>query len=582
MALIPSIFSQFTPTDINQNQTTAADASVAASDATKQAVLEMIDNLSVGDTILGKVTAQTDKSISILTQGGVTINAQNSSSVNFEKGSLILFEIQKVSGRDVSIRPLYQNTNLQNTAQSALKQAGLPINERSLEMTARNMEYGNPIDRNSLIEAYRDVALFPEASVKSIVDLKQMDIPINDANLSQYKAYINMENSVSEAFSKISDSLIDDVIKGLNVTDESAEQFGFEALKNPMFDALSNLTDSLSEVLSGNQKIDVSKDISALISDAKELNITLNNTETLLSSLDEGKGSVGDVLKAFVSDITSESSFVAANEVQTEENAENSGNINVSVEAKEALSVPEKEIGALIKNENTAVNDNPAENNIRDVLGDISRLFEKDSVKDLFNKVFSSNWSLDVDKLKDKAEVKHLYEKLFNDTRNLLNAINESAEKFTGAKEGINNLRENIEFINDLNHYVPYIQIPFHNDENSANSELYVFKNRKNLASSDGELSAFIHLDMSNLGPTDVLVKMRDMHITTNFTMKDEDTLIFIEHHLDYLDKRLNEKGYSFEASVSTKKDEISPITRMLAENERHLLFSDTSFDARV
>ena len=582
MALIPSIFSQFTPTDINQNQTTATDASVAASDATKQAVLEMIDNLSVGDTLLGKVTAQTDKSISILTQGGVTINAQNSSSVNFEKGSLILFEIQKVSGRDISIRPLYQNTNLQNTAQSALKQAGLPINERSLEMTARNMEYGNPIDRNSLIEAYRDVALFPEASVKSIVDLKQMDIPINDANLSQYKAYMNMENSVSEAFSKISDSLIDDVIKGLLVTDESAEQLGFEALKNPMFDALSNLTDSLSEVLSGNQKIDLSKDISALIRDAKELNITLNNTETLLSSLDEGKGSVGDVLKAFVSDITSESSFVAANEVQTEENAENSGNINVSVEAKEALSVPEKEIGALIKNENTAVNDNPAENNIRDVLGDISRLFEKDSVKDLFNKVFSSNWSLDVDKLKDKAEVKHLYEKLFNDTRNLLNAINESAEKFTGAKEGINNLRENIEFINDLNHYVPYIQIPFHNDENSANSELYVFKNRKNLASSDGELSAFIHLDMSNLGPTDVLVKMRDMHITTNFTMKDEDTLIFIEHHLDYLDKRLNEKGYSFEASVSTKKDEISPITRMLAENERHLLFSDTSFDARV
>ena len=528
------------------------------------------------------MTAQTDKSISILTQGGVTINAQNSSSVNFEKGSLILFEIQKVSGRDISIRPLYQNTNLQNTAQSALKQAGLPINERSLEMTARNMEYGNPIDRNSLIEAYRDVALFPEASVKSIVDLKQMDIPINDANLSQYKAYMNMENSVSEAFSKISDSLIDDVIKGLLVTDESAEQLGFEALKNPMFDALSNLTDSLSEVLSGNQKIDVSKDISALISDAKELNITLNNTETLLSSLDEGKGSVGDVLKAFVSDITSESSFVAANEVQTEENAENSGNINFSVEAKEALSVPEKEIGSLIKNENTAVNDNPAENNIRDVLGDISRLFEKDSVKDLFNKVFSSNWSLDVDKLKDKAEVKHLYEKLFNDTRNLLNAINESAEKFTGAKEGINNLRENIEFINDLNHYVPYIQIPFHNDENSANSELYVFKNRKNLASPDGELSAFIHLDMSNLGPTDVLVKMRDMHITTNFTMKDEDTLIFIEHHLDYLDKRLNEKGYSFEASVSTKKEEISPITRMLAENERHLLFSDTSFDARV
>ena len=582
MALIPSIFSQFTPTDINQNQTTATDASVAASDATKQAVIEMIDNLSVGDTILGKVTAQTDKSISILTQSGVTINAQNSSSVNFEKGSLILFEIQKVSGRDISIRPLYQNTNLQNTAQSALKQAGLPINERSLEMTARNMEYGNPIDRNSLIEAYRDVALFPEASVKSIVDLKQMDIPINDANLSQYKAYMNMENSVSEAFTRISDSLVEDVIKGLNVSYESTEQLGLEALKNPMLEALSNLTDSLSEVLSGSAKTDISNEINALLNDAKELNISLNDTEKLLSSLDNGKGVVVDVLKAFVSDISAERSFLPAETLQSEETSESVGTQKVIVDGKEQEVPVNKENVTNIKNDSLPLNENSTETVSRDVLADISKLFEKDSVKELFNKAFSSNWSLDVEKLKDKAEVKQLYEKLFSDTKNLLNAINESTEKFSGAKEGINNLRENIEFMNDLNHYVPYIQIPFHNDENSSNSELYVFKNKKNLAASDGELSAFIHLDMANLGPTDVLVKMRDMHITTNFTMKDEDTLIFIEHHLDYLDKRLNEKGYSFEASVSTKKDEVSPIMRMLEDNERHLLFSDTSFDARV
>ena len=582
MALIPSIFSQFTPTDINQNQTTATDVSVAASDATKQAVIEMIDNLSVGDTILGKVTAQTDKSISILTQSGVTINAQNSSSVNFEKGSLILFEIQKVSGRDISIRPLYQNTNLQNTAQSALKQAGLPINERSLEMTARNMEYGNPIDRNSLIEAYRDVALFPEASVKSIVDLKQMDIPINDANLSQYKAYMNMENSVSEAFTRISDSLVEDVIKGLNVSYESTEQLGLEALKNPMLEALSNLTDSLSEVLSGSAKTDISNEINALLKDANELNISLNDTEKLLSSLDNGKGAVVDVLKAFVSDISAERSFLPAEPPQSEETSETVGTQKVIVDGKEQEVPVNKENVTNIKNDSLPLNENSTETVSRDVLADISKLFEKDSVKELFNKAFSSNWSLDVEKLKDKAEVKQLYEKLFSDTKNLLNAINESTEKFSGAKEGINNLRENIEFMNDLNHYVPYIQIPFHNDENSSNSELYVFKNKKNLAASDGELSAFIHLDMANLGPTDVLVKMRDMHITTNFTMKDEDTLIFIEHHLDYLDKRLNEKGYSFEASVSTKKDEVSPIMRMLEDNERHLLFSDTSFDARV
>ena len=582
MALIPSIFSQFSPTDINQNQTTATDAAVAASDAAKAAVLEMIDNLSAGDTILGKVTAQTDRSISILTQGGVTINAQNSSSINFEKGTLILFEVQKVSGRDISIRPLYRNTNLQNTAQAALKQAGLPINERSLEMTARNMEYGNPIDRNSLIESYRDVALHPESSVRSIVDLKQMDIPVNDANLTQYKAYMNMENSVSEAFTRISDSLIDDVINGLNVTGEVSDLTGPEAFKNPMLEALSKLSDSLSEVLTGTNKTPVINEINALINDAHDLDISLNNTKALVSMGEESTGSIADVLKVFVKDITSKESFLPADISLSETLEENGETLRPGADVKGNETQTVKGSEELINNKAASLNENAAENVSRDVLADISRLFEKESVKDLFNKAFSSNWSLDVDKLKDKSEVTQLYEKLFNDTKTLLNALNESTEKFTQAKEGINNLRENIEFMNDLNHYVPYIQIPFHNDENSANSELYVFKNKKDLSASDGELSAFIHLDMSNLGPTDVLVKMHDRHITTNFTMKDEDTLIFIEHHLDYLDKRLNEKGYSFEASVSVKKEERSPIMRMLEDNERHLLFSDTSFDARV
>ena len=408
-----------------------------------------------------------------------------------------------------------------------------------------------------------------------------MDIPINDANLSQYKAYMNMENSVSEAFTKISDSLVDDVIKGLAVTDEGSKALGLEALKNPMLESLSSLSDSLSEVLSGSNKTDLSNEINALLKDAKELNISLNDTEKLLSSLDDGKGLATDVLKAFVNDITSEKSFLPTEMPNSEETAETAA-ANANGEVKEAETLPGKENMPQIKGGNLPLGENATENVSRDVLADISKLFEKDSVKELFNKAFSSNWSLDVEKLKDKAEVKQLYEKLFNDTKNLLNALNESTEKFTGAKEGINNLRENIEFMNDLNHYVPYIQIPFHNDENSANSELYVFKNKKNLAAADGELSAFIHLDMSNLGPTDVLVKLRDRHITTNFTMKDEDTLIFIEHHLDYLDKRLNEKGYSFDANVSVKKDEVSPIMRMLEDNERHLLFSDTSFDARV
>ncbi len=165
----------------------------------------------------------------------------------------------------------------------------------------------------------------------------------------------------------------------------------------------------------------------------------------------------------------------------------------------------------------------------------------------------------------------------------IANTLSEANSKNSPAvNESINNLNENLNFMSDINHYVPYIQIPFHSNGNMNNSELYVYTNRKNMAHSDGEISAFIHLDMDNLGPTDVLVKMYGEKVSTNFTIKDEDTLIFLELRMDFLKNRLDAKGYSFDCKVSAGKNDKSPMEQMLYETGTHLVLQDTSFDARV
>lgn len=545
MSIFPgNIFTQRTNVDINSS-TTAADINAAVSDANRKTVMEMLDNLSAGDTILGKVLSQSGKNLSILTQQGVTINAKNSSLVNFEKGTSILFEVQKANGRDISIRPLYQNTSIQRTAEVALRQAGIPINERSLEMTGRNMEYGNPIDRNSLIESYKDVALYPQASVKSIVDLQKMNIEITPENLKQYQAYMNMENSVTDAFHTISDNLIDDLMG--RFANEGAE----------------GATGALSDILElfeanglVNAETMTEESVNDLINMAKESGLNLSNVSNMIESGEEV--SPHALLKAVLKDIENPSLFV---EVKPE---------TVSDEPRSLLSF----LG------NDAAEQVPASE--QDISTAMADFLDKAPLKELAKRVFDSRWSVDSEKLTDKTEIKSLYDRLYNETRQMLEILNQNTSESSAAKESINNLKENIEFMNDLNQYIPYVQIPFHAEGSMHNSELYVYRNKKSLADNDSEVSAFIHLDMEHLGPTDVMVKLLDSKVSTNFTVKDEDTLLFIEHHLDLLERRIREKGFSFDGAVSKKMNDKSPMEQMLSKNEQHLVLQETSFDARV
>ena len=580
MPLFPiNFFTERPTTDIS---TEAGDIKTAVSDS-KAAVLELLDSLHVGDTLLGKVTNQSGKNLSIVTSEGVNINAKNSALVSFDKGANILFEVTQKSGKNLSIRPLYQNTTVQKTAEVALRQAGLPINSRSLEMTGRNMEYGNPIDRQALIESYKDVALFPNASVRCIVDLQKMEIPVNDASIRQYNAYLNMENSVVSAFSEITDKIFDSVLEEFSVpslnteateplpdlngllnaiSDDTMAESAEEApapkvLVNNALDLLESVTDKLAPK-DGTVSLFLSgEDITEVLKDAEDLGLRMSVDTASLENVnfEESKVSPFDFIKGLISELRNPEIMESIPELNENQSA-NANNNTVLAEQ------PDVSLDAFSK---------------------VIEFVNKESVRNLFKKVVSSQWSLNVENLGDKAELSKLYERLITQSKDIANTLSEANSKNSPAvNESINNLNENLNFMSDINHYVPYIQIPFHSNGNMNNSELYVYTNRKNMAHSDGEISAFIHLDMDNLGPTDVLVKMYGEKVSTNFTVKDEDTLIFLEHHMDFLKNRLDAKGYSFDCKVSAGKNDKSPMEQMLYETGTHLVLQDTSFDARV
>ena len=132
--------------------------------------------------------------------------------------------------------------------------------------------------------------------------------------------------------------------------------------------------------------------------------------------------------------------------------------------------------------------------------------------------------------------------------RSSLEAVSKETQK---AAEGstlsanLNEIKSNIDFMNDLNRNMTYFQMPVRFSEGTGNGELYVFTNKKTLHNNPENVSALLHLDMEHLGPVDVYVKLAGKNVTTNFCLEDSETLDFVYDHIDRLNARLEALGYT-------------------------------------
>ena len=522
-----------------------------------KALLSLLDGLSNGETIVGKILSVNENSFKILTDSNVVINAKAQAGLALSAGADVIFEVSKSFDNKVSLRPLYQNTSSSETGRMALSQAGIPVDARSLEMTVRNMEYGNPIDRDSLQASYKDLISFPDTPVRYIVDLQQMDIPRTPENFKAYESFMNMENTISNEIISVSDSLFEDLSGILSNDVELPEGYAVNSDTVKILDSLTDFADSLPRGDAAGLELS-NKDISSLIEKFSEGNFSYNNLEELNSAY--GTLHPATVLKAVLSDIKENFTFTVPLEEQPELKTEDLLNSLLPKEEveleKEPIPMPDKQL--------------------------LADLLKNDSVKEILAKTFASQWSLEKENTSEKKEIKDLFERLYTQSKSLLDNLSSIVPKDMPVVNELANISNNLDFMQALNNYVPYIQIPFRGESGSENGELYVFKNKKHSVGGDEDLTAFLHLDMTHLGATDVFVKLSGNKVSTNFTLANEETLDFIEKNLHYLDKRLADKGYELNATSKVEKKQVTPVEVMLNNMAGKHEISKFSFDARV
>lgn len=198
-----------------------------------------------------------------------------------------------------------------------------------------------------------------------------------------------------------------------------------------------------------------------------------------------------------------------------------------------------------------------------------AQIFRSEPFKAILKNGLQKQWTLTPQELTQEGRVEEFYQKLAKESSQLTRMMNEAMQASGQGGNGtqaraMGNISENVEFMNQMNQLFNYVQLPLKLSDSQAHGDLYVYTNKKNMARRDGMLTAFLHLDMDNLGSLDVSISLQTerSQVTTKFYL-DEDSIALVEGHIDELTQRLSKKGYQCKNMILEKEEDKTVLERM-------------------
>ena len=570
--------------------------------------------LNGGDTVAGEVLSKSGGNVTLSLGDGNIVSAKLDISADIQVGTSILFNVKSSDSNGLVLSPLFTNMNTENPVTKALNAAGLVINDKNLMMVNSMMQEGMNVGKSELANMSGLLEHISAMDISDAVMLHKLGIEINQDNIEQFGLYKNYEHQISGAVNEIMD-LVTDSLSDMVSENESTQAIEFAKDLLDIFTSNGAIIEDNSE--SGMINLPVSEllsseELNELVHMLQENGIPDEFGEAVLNgdvSLKELMYVLDDLIKATpveegqIDNIISES--------VTEETAnESSVRDNVGLDFLKALATNTNNKSVNVDNNDISNNTTSVSNS--DNNGDLAKTSQevklqvmgkldytspeftadRDKIVSLISsKTFgtilksaiNAEWKLLPAQVGEEKQVSNLYKRITEQTGRLLDSVNSRAGEDTPLAEKSAELNKNINFMNELNNMFNYVQLPMRMAGNDAHGELYVYSNKKHMASEDGTVSALLHLDMDHLGPTDVYVTMNQSnHVNTHFYLRDDYSLDLIAEHIDELNARLEKRGYNLDAEFS-KRDEMSSImSEIVEENKNNVPVSISSFDARA
>ena len=534
-------------------------------------LVSSLNEMSKGMIFEGTVSSVRGNQVKLALSNGQQILARLAGKFSFEQGQSVFFQVKNNDGGTIEIKPYtVDGKGVNLTLMDALKAAGLPVDGTNLSMVNKMMEEQMPIDKTSLNQMYQLVQDNKGINVTTLVELKRLGIEINQVNAAQFENYANDKQAITIAM----DSLIEELPNAL-----SAEDLSMYKLVSQARDILNIVTDGLPEdAFISNEDADMSQ-YEAIMRDNQSAPVVKKhfNIAELFESLNSVSGESQDI--------------------QTTQKINNSSVIdNIFLQGNEAKSntigfiLSDKQIEELNEQVRKLLPD-LQENNISlysedssvvGILNDINSMLENtpanaDALRHLFSgeafklmlkETLEQQWMIKPGDLeKNPKKIDGLYDKIEKQIINMENILKTSGVVNPKAEALADNIRGNIEFMNQINEAYTYMQVPLRMNEGNASGQLYVYTNKKSISDPDKELSAFLHLDLEYLGGTDVSIKMLHRKVTTNFYLDSDESYAMVKQFLPVLEKRLQDKGYNCELTVNSDSKQMNFVAGFLKKD---------------
>lgn len=534
-------------------------------------LVSSLNEMSKGMIFEGTVSSVRGNQVKLALSNGQQILARLAGKFSFEQGQSVFFQVKNNDGGTIEIKPYTvdgEGANL--TLMDALKAAGLSVDGINLSMVNKMMEEHMPIDKTSLNQMYQLVQDNKDINVTTLVELKRLGIEINQVNAAQFENYANDKQAITIAM----DSLIDELPNAL-----SAEDLSMYKLVTQARDILNIVTEGLTEEAFISSEASDMSQYEAIMRDNKSAPVEKKhfNIAELFESLNSVSGESQDIHTT-----QKINNAPATDTILLQENETKSNTIGFLLSDKQIEELNEQVRMLLPDLQENNISLYSEDSSVVGILNDIKSMLENtpanaDTLRHLFSgeafklmlkEALEQQWMIKPGDLeKNPKKLDGLYDKIEKQITNMEIILKTSGVVNPKAEALADNIRGNIEFMNQINEAYTYVQVPLKMNEKNASGQLYVYTNKKSMSNPDKELSAFLHLDLEHLGGTDVSIKMLHRKVTTNFYLDSDESYALVKQFLPVLEKRLQDKGYNCELNVNSGSKQMNFVAGFLKKD---------------
>lgn len=583
-----------------------------------QKLMSTIGDLSAGSIFEGTINSVRGGKVTLALGNGQTITARLDGKMDLQQGSSMFFQVRANDGQTIAIRPYTELGNVSNPILlNALSAAQVPATDRTLVMVDTMMQEQMSIGRQSILDMAKLVGANPDANVQTIVQMTKLGLPVTEEMAAQFENYLSdrqalvgemdlaaghmMELLSDEALSpetafSLYGKMLDIFMPGAEAADAGVtaaagqESSAAEAGAGAIAEAVGQENAATVAEAEAGAPTAAEQGTAAASAVAEEAGAASTAETAGQGAAAEAEAGVG-VTAELTYGRTAETPGTVG-ELLSKEQIEHLGKMLRNIPALigneeifaggeqeevfvDTLSEEGPEVAKLMAQEEAAqeqpvLNEKLTAEQFLQKLGralaqnggfgfaGMQKLFAGKEFQTIFRSVIEKQWLLQPEELKQEHKVSGLYERLEQQLSQMEEAVRATGSTQNTFLQTASQVHGNLEFMNQMNQIYHYVQLPLKMSGQNANGELYVYANRKNLRDPDAELTAFLHLDMEQLGSTDVSVRMQNRSVRTNFYLEDDASYDLVEKHLEVLNKRLKSKGYQSSITVTHEKKDIS------------------------